>query len=243
MLERLVGHLCFISLCRRESLSILGYVFAFIQHNYSRQAKIWGNVRAELAMWDAMSPLFWQDLQQPWSSVIHSVDASFWGLGHCSAELPLTQVKRIGRCAEKWRYIDEHHVRAGESVFAMVVGPDGASCTAPLNEGGFPDKFPVSSNSRPQPDEFDSIIKQCDHSMRSQHDAKFFEPVTFDDVNRPWKVCGRFRWRRQQAMPILEHRAGLHAVKNILRSVSSHGCKHLLLGDSLTVALCQGKGR
>jgi len=102
MLECLVMHLCFIGLCRRESLSVLGAVFAFIQQNYNKQALLWGSVRRELAMWDAFSPLLWPDLQQPWSSTHHSVDASNWGLGHCSAEMPIDKVKHVGRFAEKW---------------------------------------------------------------------------------------------------------------------------------------------
>ena len=48
---------------------------------------------------------------------------------------------------------------------------------------------------------------------------------------------------KNESMPIYEHRAGLAAAKHIVRSLDSHHHNHLILGDSMCVALCEEKGR
>jgi len=112
MLERLVGQLCFIALGKREIYSVLGSVFAFISKNYSCCSRIWPSVRRELMLFDALSPLLVTNLAAPWSDQIYSVDASFWGLGVCTTQVPLEEVKTTFRHAERWRFQSEHHVKA-----------------------------------------------------------------------------------------------------------------------------------
>ena len=84
-LERLVGHISFLSLGRRETLSVLGSCFAFISTNYDKPSTLWSQVRLELSMWDGLAPLIVRDLSAKWSSQVHCVDASEWGLGVCEA--------------------------------------------------------------------------------------------------------------------------------------------------------------
>ena len=58
-MERLLGHLCFVSLVRREVLSIFMWSYALTQA--AKQArgpvKLWSSVRQELALWDGLAPL------------------------------------------------------------------------------------------------------------------------------------------------------------------------------------------
>ena len=112
LVERLVGHMCFISLARREIFAVLGTVFAFIKQCYFKSVVIWSSVRRELIMWDALVPLVYQDLSLPWSPEIHCVDASEWGLEHCSATATVEEVKSAGRIAEKKRFDSELHSKA-----------------------------------------------------------------------------------------------------------------------------------
>ena len=80
-LERIVGHLPFISVGRRESLSVLGSCFAFIKANYDVPRIRWAQVRQELSMRDCLASLLVRDLCAKWSEKVHSVDATDWGFG------------------------------------------------------------------------------------------------------------------------------------------------------------------
>ena len=61
-LERLLGHIVFIGLCRRESLSVLASCYRFVATFRTGAGQLWGSARRELMLWDALSPLLWQDL-------------------------------------------------------------------------------------------------------------------------------------------------------------------------------------
>ena len=60
-------------------------------------------------LFDALAPLLVTNLAAPWSDQVHSVDASFWGLGVCVASVPIQVVKEIGRHAQRWRFYSRHH--------------------------------------------------------------------------------------------------------------------------------------
>lgn len=76
-LERLIGHAVFVALCRRESLAILGSVYAFVAAEPSeRPRRLWCSVRRELDMLDALLPFLWQPLDAAWAEDVAMVDAS-----------------------------------------------------------------------------------------------------------------------------------------------------------------------
>ena len=253
MLERLVGQLCFVALGKREIYSVLGCVFAFIAKNYDRCVRLWPVVCRELMLFDALSPLLVTNLAAPWSDQVHSVDASFWGLGVCATTVPSEVVRKIGRQAERWRFQSHHHVKARnvlegcQSVPGAYLDPDGGQWFSSTLTGH------SDSNSPPAPsnhitnhesDEFHDLLCDVDasYSLHS-HSQHAFESVTHDVIDRPWKVVGRHRWRQRQSLPVLEHRSGLYAIKHILRNSKNHGMRHLILGDSMTTTLCEDKGR
>eukprot|EP00969_Alexandrium_andersonii_P067104 2960027-Alexandrium_andersonii.AAC.1 len=64
-MERLLGHIVFVGLCRRESLAILGSAYRFAQRGFGR---------APVASW---------------GGTVVVADASPWGLGAARAEAPL----------------------------------------------------------------------------------------------------------------------------------------------------------
>ena len=124
-IERLVGLCSFICLARRESLSIFGDVYQFItrHRDCGREIRIPPGVRRELHMWDAISPLIFRDLRSPWSEQVTAVDASFWGLGATSCQMPLCEVRRLGRRSERWRFAaheaEQGHLQGGARVSAF----------------------------------------------------------------------------------------------------------------------------
>eukprot|EP00438_Fugacium_kawagutii_P032643 Skav206865 [mRNA] locus=scaffold898:55024:69937:- [translate_table: standard] len=222
-LERVVGHMSFISMGRREGLCVLGDVYTFVRRFYNYPHRLWRGVRRELAIWYAISPLLWRNLRSPWSTTIHATDASDWGCGATVAQMPYDEVKSLGKFSERWRFGDpwfrnprkaqlDDNLRyedEAEPFRQVVVGDDTNEAINPFAD-------------RSQPD---------------------FAPLPFSAVDRKWKVCGRYKWKRQQSMPILEARSALFAVKHITRSVGNFGCRHLILSDSMTAISSISKGR
>ena len=102
-MQRLMGHLVFVSLVKRESLSVFSSVYSFIQKNLHRSVELWASVRRELELWDYHSPLLWKDLRAPWADCLVATDASEWGLGAVIADAPSDLVAQIGRVRERWR--------------------------------------------------------------------------------------------------------------------------------------------
>ncbi|CAK0805153.1 unnamed protein product, partial [Prorocentrum cordatum] len=85
VLERLAGHMGFISLVRRESLSVFDTLFAFIRRFYYEEAPLWPSVINELTIWEGIAPLLWRNLKASWGPSLCAVDASPTGLGAAAA--------------------------------------------------------------------------------------------------------------------------------------------------------------
>eukprot|EP00438_Fugacium_kawagutii_P004403 Skav208531 [mRNA] locus=scaffold3037:66464:70014:+ [translate_table: standard] len=103
-IERLLGHITFIALGRRESLSIFGECYTFMQRRYRAVVPLWKSVRKELEIWDGISPLIVQDLRSAWVPQVCAVDASEWGLGVCVGDVGREACKKMGRYNERWRF-------------------------------------------------------------------------------------------------------------------------------------------
>ena len=211
-LERLIGHITFVSLGRRELLSIFGECYTFIRRNYKCNVPMWKSVRKELQTWDRLSPLIVQDLRSKWSEHVCAVDASEWGLGVVEATMDVGSVQKLGSFSERWRF-----------------------------------KSPDFSNARLSVSQEEDRVKWLqeleDESIVVEAIPASFENVQFRHVTRYWSLIGRYRWKRIEAMPVLEAKANLYAVKHAVRRVSGHRKRHLVLTDSMTAALAIGKGR
>ena len=72
-----------------------------------------------------------------------------------------------------------------------------------------------------------------------------FQPLDIGAVDKPWRVIGRYKWKRIESIPVLEGRAALFAVKHKLRDSSNFHKRHLILSDSISAicALDRGRGR
>ena len=108
ILEKVLGHLTFISLCRREALSVFGEVYNFIKnHRFNRgEVPLPGLVRKELKIWDSVLPLIFKDLRSPWSQKLSAVDASEFGLGmtQTQSDCSIEESQWLGGVNERWRF-------------------------------------------------------------------------------------------------------------------------------------------
>eukprot|EP00438_Fugacium_kawagutii_P023337 Skav200217 [mRNA] locus=scaffold3745:15519:20956:- [translate_table: standard] len=220
-LERVIGHMSFISMVRREGLSILGDCYTFIQRHYHVPSKLWKSVRRELSIWYGIAPLLWKDLSAEWSTTIYATDASDWGSGVTTSTMDSLSIRELGRYAERWRFKDDrwrYPRRSSPSLFSA--------------------------------DEADDVVahgwdQHNDTTQSSLPDTSGvqFVPLPFSAVDRPWKVVGRWKWKRQESMPILEARATLFAVKHMVRSTSNYGKRILVFSDSMTAVASISRGR
>ena len=91
-LERILGHLTFMCLLRREALSIISTCYAFIINNYTKQVRIWDQVRLELRQIISLLPLLVADCRSPWDTQVLCSDASEYGFGVVERQIPQEDV-------------------------------------------------------------------------------------------------------------------------------------------------------
>ena len=239
-LEKIVGHAAFISLGRRESLSVFGETYTFIHRHYSYSHRLWKSVRRELQIYAAICPLIWRDLSSPWSSTVHSIDASNWGLGATRAEFQKEEVVELGRHSEKWRFSTEQFSKPRASTMGMEVASDldeaaayqwAAAETEVTRHGG-----------RSGGD--GKVVEPIVVVPPKSEDEKF-SPLRFSTLKKDWTVVGRYKWKRLEPIPVLEARAALYGVKHVLRNGANFSKRHLILSDSITAvcSLDRGRGR
>lgn len=161
-IEKLLGHCCFISLARREALSIFGHVYSFVHRNGDpHKVPLWPTVRKEFDVWAGILPLIWRDYTSPWSEKVYAVDASEWGLGCTTAHMDVKMVQQIGSFCERWRFKDPLVPKARASV--EIDPHDMYPVQLPL----FYDDTPAEPN---------------------QAGWQQFMPVPFEAVQREWKT-------------------------------------------------------
>ena len=227
----MLGHANFISLGRREALSIFGETYTFIQRHYHIPHRLWRSVRRELEIWIGVSPLIWRDLALPWSSEVISVDASTWGLGATTtSDFTIPEIQQLGRFSERWRFDIDEFKYPRASAF-------GVHSNAVTDEADVLQWAASNSEAR-------GLVGQKPIQVVEQKpQSEVFQQTPFSSVQKRWRVCGRFAWKRKEPMPVLEGRASLFGVKHKLRSVDGFHKRHLFLTDSITAACSLDKGR
>ena len=220
--ERLLGHLTFISLCRREALSVFGEIYQFVKaHRYVKEeVPLPFAVPQELRNWDGILPLLFKDLKAGWSTQVSAVDASEFGLGMTVAECTHEEARLWGTCSERWRFREVAYARAREVAF----NEDGGN-SYQLPGLGYEDEDEVHG------------------AEQAVSNPLGFVPIPFSAVDREWVTTGLHRWRRALTLPVAEARASLYAVKHILRGVHNFRRKHVILSDSMTATLAISRGR
>ena len=90
---------------------------------------------------------------------------------------------------------------------------------------------------------FDNDLCELDPSSQSQREGDPFHPArSLSLIEHDRFVAVPSGNKNSQCLSMM-HQAGLHAIKHVLRTSKNHNMKHLILGDSLTVTLCEEHGR
>eukprot|EP00435_Cladocopium_sp_Y103_P028683 s382_g7.t1 len=107
LIEKVVGHLTFAALLRRELLSCFEAVYVFIKKHYAAKVRLWPQVRRELFWAKSLLPLVSRDLGAEWSPEVYACDASTWGRGVAKLKSEVSKVRAQARIQDRWRFCQE----------------------------------------------------------------------------------------------------------------------------------------
>lgn len=80
-LEKLMGHVTYTLLFRRELMSLFAAVYRIIATAYHERQPLWPSAWSELEHAWALLPTVWAELRLPWRTSLQAMDASPFGYG------------------------------------------------------------------------------------------------------------------------------------------------------------------
>ncbi|CAK0868361.1 unnamed protein product [Prorocentrum cordatum] len=186
-----------------------------------------------------LSPLLWRNLKSSWGPTLYAVDASPTGLGVCPSAISAEEARGLRRC-EPWRFSRGARLPPGlQAAAAAAVSDDpevqrlsGAHDNGPRGlwdiDGGPPHAGSTA-------DVLGSGLGDARENV--------FREVPPKLLKRDWMIAGRYRWKVEEPMPMLEGRAILHALRHALRSAQNFGRRIAVLGDAPAATCVASKGR
>ena len=104
-LEKVLGHMTFLALLRRETLVVLRACYTFIaRHRYHGAVPLWPSVRRELHHFRCLIPPISRQLRTSWYGEVCCTDTPYWGYGCVESSCDEHLVARAGRVSEHWLY-------------------------------------------------------------------------------------------------------------------------------------------
>ena len=119
-LGRLLGHITYACLLRREMLSILSSCYAFISSKGPASGVLWSSVRRELIWISSLLPLACTNTWREWSPRLHVGDASDDGFCVCELMTEVATISSLGRTSERWRFRTEDVIAARQHSLRQV---------------------------------------------------------------------------------------------------------------------------
>ena len=107
LVEKLLGHLTFASLLRRELLSCFQATYVFVKKCYHVHSRLWPQVVRELKWACSLLPLVSRNMAAPWSPQVLATDASHWGRGVAKMTSTQEQVRAQARIQDRWRFTSD----------------------------------------------------------------------------------------------------------------------------------------
>ncbi|CAK0886869.1 unnamed protein product, partial [Prorocentrum cordatum] len=130
-MRRVLGHLTWAFLLKRELLCILSSAFRFCEMAGEQRWRLWSCVTRELRIAAALLPFAAVDTKRPFDPWVMASDASgatefdFGGFGVCERAWGSEAVRAVASRAEKWRYCVEDAICAREQ--SLGLAPQGPS--------------------------------------------------------------------------------------------------------------------
>eukprot|EP00971_Amphidinium_carterae_P328838 6460920-Amphidinium_carterae.2 len=103
-LSVVIGHYTMRSLIRRELLSVFFTTYGYIQAFPSVVADLWPSMKDELLLGAALIPLAFRDLCAGMCEEVSVFDASSWGAGVLTKQIPREVAERCCAFNDRWRF-------------------------------------------------------------------------------------------------------------------------------------------
>lgn len=219
MVQQLLGHAMVVCVLNRSGMSVFRSLYDFVQQNGAprrlNNKEIW-----ECEVFIGILPLLFSDLRREWSPTITCTDASPQGYGVCERDLPVHQVRNLGRWQERWRF--------------RRLPPDQ---WRPRERWG-------SRNPLSDPLTVCGGLEQYD-DLEFYGDNLNFPEVSQDVLDpKQWATAKMGRWQNtSEHITLKEGRALVIAVRRLSRARRHRGKRHVVLVDNLALAFAVCKGR
>ena len=228
-LRRLLGHITYACLLRREMLSILSSCYAFISSKGPASGVLWSSVRRELKWISSLLPLVYTNTWREWSPRLHVGDASDDGFGVCELMTDVATTSSLGRTSERWRFRTEDAIAARQHALRQVPADLLHRC---------PDTVRAMQLHSP-----DVCIMNEPAPAASEKEGAFMEVPAALLLDEAWHVCFWGQWRESLNILRGEGRAAIMCARHALRSAHELGRRHTVLCDNLPLVLALSKGR
>ena len=219
LVQQLIGHSIVVFVLNRSGMCIFRRLYDFVQSDCLPRF-LTSVEKEEVRNFIGLMPLLYGNIRLQWSDTVTCTDASPFGYGICERSAELQQVRNIGRWQERWRFkhLDPANWKPRERVQGRDVLGDIRTARC----------FPV-------PTCIDDLYEL---------DGEF--PEVPDDFMEPklWHTVLMGRWNNtSEHITLKEGRSLVLAARRLSRASKSRGRRHLILVDSLALAMCSCKGR
>lgn len=102
--EKLVGHLTWNMMLRRDMLCLMSSLCEFIRHSYGTRQPLWASCLKELRWIKALLPMMAASMKKEWSATVVAFDASMYAYAVVEAEWALPDIVATGRLSERARF-------------------------------------------------------------------------------------------------------------------------------------------
>lgn len=229
VLEIVIGHYTSLAVLRRELLSTMSAVYAFVRRGFTVDEPLWPSVRRELRWMKGLIVLCRREWWSPWSSHVVAVDASPWGRGVVERFVSIESVKKMGRVAERWRF------KKGENAESSHLMREHEGLETRRSDKAVP--IPDSKPTLPPP--CDLSLAHSKFSLAGENFPKIDSEITSGE----WSVVSSSAWDREDWMVNHEGSALQWGLRHLLRRKDNRGKKLVILSDSFPVIMSISKGR
>ena len=210
-LETLLGHLTYMMLLNRPTLSCFRAVYDFARVHYLTPATLWKSCYNELRMAFSMIPPLTVRWSLPWHHTVGCSDATLFGYAVQEKSFPEYSVRAVGQWSDRWRF----RWGAGDDPRARALG-DVENKKA--SRGASAPAAPCLPAPRWQPAHVDSDLQVA---------ADFPEVPHTMLLNSDWSLIQARRYHDSEAIHMKEGRAVLFGLRRKLRQACNHDHRHL----------------
>ena len=229
-LEALMGHITFMALLRRETLSLFHCVYRYSRSCYHRPSKLWPSAREELEAFLGVMVMIDADWLRTWLPGVLASDSSLTGFGVSQATWSSEEVAAVGRVPEVRRW------RLGATPARQHAFECAGFKVDPVSGDVVRDNFG-------KPVALEQELLEVLSAERWEVDQYFEEVPSHLLEGSRWKKVMADRWVFQDDILRLEARALFKAANRAAHSLPVKNCRMLLLSDNLSVVLCFARGR